>query len=55
MSNNMVDKIASAACIPEEGKFAELDDDPRSFHITAEERERLARLIFENNVQEVHP
>ena len=54
MSSEIINKIVSAACIPEEDAiFSRQLDEIRLFG-PANERERLARLIFENNVQEVH-
>lgn len=51
MSSDIVDKIISAACIPEDDAiFSDELDEMRLFG-PAEERERLARLTFENRSQ----
>lgn len=55
MSSEIVNKIVSAACIPEEDAIFSRQLDGIYLFGPADERERVARLIFEKNAQEVHP
>ena len=54
MSSEIIDKIVSVACIPEDDAIFSRQLDEMHLFGPADKRERLARLIFENNVQEVH-
>jgi hypothetical protein len=55
MSSEIINKIVSAACIPEEDAIFSRQLDEMYLFGPADERERLTGLMFKNNVQEVHP